>query len=181
MKTIVTLAAAVLMAAPALAQKEIQTESSKLTVKDKQFIELAASQGLAEVKMARLALDKAESAEVRQFAQQMVQDHTKANDKLKSIAERYRMPVPTTMDSEDQKTYEKLAMMSGKDFDKAYAKIQKKGHDKVISEFEKASNELDNPSLREFAHTTLPTIKEHDEHAKTLQTDTKNEKERMPR
>jgi putative membrane protein len=176
MKTIVTLAAALLMAAPALAQKEIQTESSKLTVKDKQFIELAASQGLAEVKMARLALDKAQSNEVRQFAQQMVEDHTRANDKLKSIAQRYSMPVPTTMDSEDQATYEKLAMMTGKEFDKQYAKIQKKGHDRVISEFEKASNDLDNPTLREFAQTTLPTIKMHDEQAKTLKTDTKKEK-----
>ena len=176
MKTIVTLAAALLMAAPAMAQKEIQTESSKLSVKDKQFIELAASQGMAEVKMGRLALDKAQSSEVRQFAQQMVEDHSKANDKLKSIAQRYSMSVPTTMDSEDQKNYEKLAMMSGKDFDKEYAKLQKKGHDKVIREFEKASNELDNPSLREFAQTTLPTIKEHDEHAKMLKTDTKKEK-----
>lgn len=176
MKTIVTLAAALLMAAPALAQKETHTDSGKLSVKDKQFIELAASRGMAEVKMGRLALDKAQSSEVRQFAQQMVEDHTKANDKLKSIAQRYQMTVPTTMDTEDQKNYEKLAMMSGKDFDKEYAKIQKQGHDKVIREFEKASNEVDNPQLREFAQTTLPTIKQHDEHAKTLTTDTKREK-----
>jgi putative membrane protein len=176
MKTIVTLAVALGMAAPALAQKEIQTESPKLSVKDRQFIELAASQGLAEIKMARLALDKAESLEVRQFAQQMIEDHSRANDQLKSIAQRYRMPVPTSLDTQDQATYEKLAMMNGKDFDREYAKIQKKGHDRVISEYEKASNDLDNPTLREFAQTMLPTMKQHDEHAKTLKTDTKREK-----
>jgi predicted outer membrane protein len=130
MRTLVTFAAAVLLAAPALA------ETNTLAVKDRQFIEKAASGGLAEIKMARLALDKAQSNEVRTFAQRMIDDHSKANDRLKEIATKNGMMLPTSLDSEDQKIYEKLALMSGREFDKQYMKVMKKDHDKDVKDFE---------------------------------------------
>jgi putative membrane protein len=165
MRTLVTFAAAVLLAAPALAETIANTNT--LAVKDRQFIEKAASGGLAEIKMARLALDKAQSNDVRTFAQRMIDDHSKANDRLKEIAAKNGMMLPTSLDSEDQKIYEKLALTNGREFDKQYMKIMKKDHDKDVKDFETASLSLENASLREFAETTLPTLKEHQQMVET--------------
>ena len=44
--------------------------------------------GIAEVKLSKLAMDKGESTEVKQFARKMVEDHTKAGMELKQIARR---------------------------------------------------------------------------------------------
>src|SRR5688572_26584998 len=53
---------------------------------DKDFMLSAASGGVAEVEMARIALEKSESRAVKDHAQMMINDHTKANDELRRIA-----------------------------------------------------------------------------------------------
>jgi putative membrane protein len=148
-----------------------------LSVKDRQFIEKVASGNMAEIKLARLALDKSQSPTVRQYAQMIIDDHEKAAKELKTIAREEKFPEPTTMDTEHQKLYDKLATESGKDFDKDYMKLMVKEHDKTIDDFQKASNELTNPELKSFVTKTLPTLKEHKEHAKSDVDTVKKEKE----
>ena len=50
------------------------------------FINQTATEGMAEVEMGKVASDHALSSEVRQFAAQMISDHTKANEELEKIA-----------------------------------------------------------------------------------------------
>src|SRR4051812_20462780 len=50
---------------------------------DHTFVTKAAQGGLAEVKLGQLATQKASSSDVKAFGQQMVDDHSKANDELK--------------------------------------------------------------------------------------------------
>src|SRR5262245_53796686 len=54
---------------------------------DQKFVADAAKDGTAEVELASLAAEKATSSEVKQFAQRMTGDHSKANDELKSLAQ----------------------------------------------------------------------------------------------
>ncbi len=134
---------------------------------DRKFIEEAAAGGMAEVRLGQLAAERASSPEVKQFGQRMVQDHSKANDELKSIADQKNQPLPTEMTSADQKTYQQLAQLSGADFDKQYMKHMVKDHDHDVRAFKKeASASGADPDLQAFAKRTLPVLEEHDHLAK---------------
>jgi len=98
-------------------------------VDDKKFVKEAALGGLTEVELGKVAAEKASSPEVKQFAQKMVDDHTKANEQLKQIASKSNIPIADTLDSKHQSRIDKLSKLSGPDFDKAYVKDQVKDHE----------------------------------------------------
>ena len=149
----------------AVAQKDDQQKDHK---HDMKFAEKAAMSGMAEVKLGQLALEKASSPEVKQFAQKMIDDHGKANDELKSLAQSKQMELPTDL-GKHQKDYDKLAAMSGSDFDRAYVDCMVKDHKEDVSLFEKQANKGEDAELKAFAARTLPTLQMHLQHAQDLQ------------
>src|SRR6185437_3526113 len=92
--------------------------SSSVSSGDHKFMEKAAQGGMAEVKLGQLAVEKAGADQVKQFGQRMVDDHSKANDKLKQIASNKGVALPTEMDKSTQHEYDKLSKLSGADFDR---------------------------------------------------------------
>ena len=138
-----------------------------LSVADRKFVEKVASDNMAEVKMARLALDKSTMPEVKKYAQTIIDDHEKAENELRSIVKPENFPLPNQIETGQQQTMDKLQAMNGKKFDKEYLKEMVKSHDQAIDTFQKASNELTNDQLRNYATRTLPTLKEHREMAKS--------------
>jgi len=131
------------------------------TNNDSDFVRKASAGGLAEVQLGQLAQQKASSLAVREFGKQMVNDHSKANDELKSIASKQGMSVSTSMDSKSQALYDKLSAMNGKEFDSAYISAMVKDHKEDIAEFQKESGNGQNAAIKAFASSTLPTLKEH--------------------
>ncbi len=134
---------------------------STLASADRKFIHNAALGGMAEVELGKLAQQKAASDEVKQFGSRMVQDHSKANDELKQIADAKGAQVPTNLDSKNQKTMQKLQKLDGAAFDRAYMKDMVADHKKDIAEFQKASKSAKDSDLKAFAAKTLPVLKEH--------------------
>lgn len=130
-------------------------------VDDNKFVKDAALGGMAEVELGKLATQKGSSDAVKQFGQKMVDDHTKANDQLKEIASKENISIPDSLDSKHQSRIEKLSKLSGPAFDKAYAKDQVKDHKKDVGEFKSEAENGSNPSIKQFASTTLPTLQEH--------------------
>ena len=137
-----------------------------MTSADTTFAMSAAQGGIAEVKLGQLALDKASNPDVKAFGQKMVDDHTKANDQLKSIAANENMTLPADLNAKDQATYDKLSKLSGADFDKAYMKGMVKDHETDIKEFQKEANKGKDPQMKSFASTTLPILQSHLQMAK---------------
>lgn len=136
---------------------------------DQAFVAKAAQAGMAEVELSQLALQKSKDDQVRSFAQQMVQDHEKANTELKSIAQKHGLQVPPKTDSKHQQALEKLQGVSGAQFDAAYSKSMKMDHDKAVALFTDASKaERLNPDLKTFAAKTLPTLQTHHQLASNL-------------
>ncbi len=80
---------------------------------DAAFAMKAAQGGVAEVKLGRLATEKAADADVKAFGQHMVDDHTKANDDLKNVGQKENMTLPADLDAKDQALYQKLNGESG--------------------------------------------------------------------
>jgi putative membrane protein len=116
------------------------------------------------VKLSELANDRASDPKVKDFAKQMVTDHTQANDELKPIAESNKIPVPTKLTGEHEVAYKHLEKLSGAKFDAAYVQIMVSDHDKTVSAFEEASSKSKDPSLKAFVDKTLPVLRQHKEH-----------------
>lgn len=139
-----------------------QSSSGNLSSADKKFVMEAAQGGMAEVKLGQLATQKASSDQVKQFGQKMIDDHTKANDELKSLAERKGITLPTDMDSKDQSRYDRLNKLSGAEFDRAYMREMERDHGKDVAEFKRESQRGSDPELKDWASKTLSTLQEHD-------------------
>ena len=128
---------------------------------DTMFMRHAAAANLAEIQAGRIALDKTSSAQVKQLAQRIVDDHTKANDQLTSIAQRKQVTLPSAPMPMQKQEADHLKTLSGASFDEAYAKAMVKDHREAIKMFGMESQNGTNPDLKQFAGTTLPALKEH--------------------
>lgn len=136
---------------------------------DQAFMTEAAEDGQFELEVARLAAEKASDPAVKSFAQMLVDDHGAANDKLREIASSHNVALPASLPEDKKKELERLANLSGAEFDREFVKIAGlKDHRHDIDEFEKASTQAQNGDVKNFAQSTLPTLKKHLEAAQKL-------------
>ena len=137
------------------------SRTDALSRDDRKFVEAAAQGGLAEVQHGNLAAQRATNPQVKQFAQRMVQDHSKANDELKTIASARGITPPTTMDRKHHRAMEKLGKLNGAEFDREYMKHMVDDHKKDVSLYEKQAKSGKDGDLKSFAAKTLPILQEH--------------------
>jgi putative membrane protein len=138
------------------------------TVSDSDFAKEAAEGGMAEVKFGQLAQDKGASDAVKEFGKRMVDDHSRANDTLKNIAEKENMKLPLSLSKKDQSTYDKLSKLSGDAFDRAYARDMVKDHENDIASFQQEAANGRDLGIKTFASETLPTLQDHLKLAKEM-------------
>jgi len=136
---------------------------------DAAFAIKAAQGGLAEVKLGRLAAEKASSPDVKAFGQQMIDDHGKANEQLKTVAESEGMTLPTDVNGKQQAMYDRLSKLSGAEFDAAYVKDMVMDHQEDVKEFKKEADSGKDEKIKSFASQTLPVIQGHLEKIKAIQ------------
>lgn len=149
------------------AEKEKSSGSAKSGT-DAAFIKKAANGGMTEVELGKIASDKGQKQDVKDFGQRMVKDHGKANDDLKSVASKMNVEVPDKVNAKHQATIDKFSKMSGESFDAAYVKQMVKDHKTTVADFESAQNEV-NEDLKKFITDTLPVLKEHYEMAQKME------------
>jgi putative membrane protein len=138
------------------------TKMDKAAGADAMFVKEAAKGGMMEVAKGKLAAQHASRDDVKQFAQRMVDDHTKAGDELKSIASGKNITLPPDQPSaQDQAMLDKMGKMDGAAFDRAYIADQVKDHEKTIALFAKEARNGKDAELKAFAEKTLPTLKDH--------------------
>ena len=135
----------------------------------KTFMEKAATGGMMEVQLGQMAQEKASSQEVKDFGQQMVTDHSKANEDLKALAQEKNVTLPDSLMSKQQRNVDKLSKLSGEEFDKEYMKMMVKDHEKDVKTYEKASKNISDPAVQDFASKTLPVLKEHLQEAENIE------------
>lgn len=143
------------------AMPDSNAANSTLSDQDKKFADAAATGGMMEVMLGELASANASNASVKSLGAMMVKDHGKANNELKKWASASGYTLPTTMNAEQQKQYDDLKAKKGAEFDRMYADLMVKDHQKDIAEFKKQAAEGSEASLKSFASTTLPTLEHH--------------------
>lgn len=135
--------------------------SEKLSHADREFIEDAAKGGMFEVQSGQLAQQKASDPAVKEFANKLVQDHSKANDELKQIAQAKGVTLPDKEKWGERREAKKLEKLSGAAFDREFAMRSVTDHRKDIKDFEKAASKVKDPELKAWAEKQLPTLREH--------------------
>ena len=143
-------------------------QSATLSPADSKFVRQAAVGGMAEVELGKLAAEKASTADVKQFGQRMVDDHSKANDELKALASRKSVTLPTAIDAASKATVDKLSKLSGDAFDHAYMRDMVKDHNKDVAEFRHVSTTATDADLKAWAAKTLPTLEDHQASAEAI-------------
>lgn len=137
--------------------------------KDSEFAVDAADGGLYEVQIGTLAVSKATSPDVKQFAQMMVDDHSKANNELKTLAGNKGIALPDVISEKCQKKYYDIDQKNkGEEFDKAYMDQMVKDHKDDIDMFEKEAEKGNDPEIKSWASGKLATLRHHLEEAERI-------------
>lgn len=169
-------ALALLGAAPAaMAQSSkpmtTTTTNGKASKAEQSFIKKAIEGNLAEVKMGELGEQKSSNATVKAFGKMLVTDHGAANEKALAAAQSAGVTPPSSPDSKQKTTYEKMSKLSGEKFDREYAEEMVSDHKKDIDEYTKAAK--GSGPVADYAKATLPTLKEHLQKAQALEKELK--------
>ncbi len=140
---------------------------SALDMGERHFVQDQLKDGAREVELGQLAEKRATSPDVKEFASAMVQDHTRAGNKLKELAKKENVDVDDNKDSRDD--YDRLSKKSGADFDKDYIDLMVKDHKEAVDALQDQANNADHADVKTWAAETLPRVKHHLEIAQQLQ------------
>lgn len=153
-------------AAYAKSPASADTAAAPFKVDTASFEKTVASSNAFEVESSKLAEQKARDEDVKEFAKQMIADHTKAADELKKAAK---------MDGPDAPLAPKHAAMletlkgaSEDDFQPLYIEMQSAAHMEAVSLFATYAKSGDDAAVKAFAVKTLPTLEMHKMHVQKL-------------
>src|SRR6266850_1151561 len=160
-------------AVPAFAQYPPKTQGTQKTMNakgmtDEHFVMDVAHAGMAEVELGKMAVDKASNSQVKQFGQRMVDDHSKAGDELKAIAQQKNITWPTELDAKHKAVRDRLMKLSGEAFDRAYMQEMVAGHQKVVMMLRTEAKNGKDPDIKAWASKTLPTTEDHLKQAREI-------------
>jgi len=141
-------------------QNEEKFDSTSIK-KDTEFVVKAADGGMLEVELGKLAVANASDGEVKKLGQTMIDDHSKANEELKALAQQKNISIPAALSDKSQKIYEDLAKKNGADFDKEYADQMVKDHKKDVDEFKKEAEKGEDNEIRSWASGKVSVLEHH--------------------
>ena len=139
----------------------VKTEPAKPSGDDLTFINDAASDGLAEVELSKIAASKSKNDEIKAFAQKMINDHSKASEDLKKLAAQKQITLPTDLQPQHKELINKLSKLNGAAFDREYVKAMVEAHEKDVMAFNFVSNNAADADIKTFAAKNLPTLITH--------------------
>jgi predicted outer membrane protein len=136
--------------------------AAKLSAADKKGIMDMAIANMAEVETGKLALSKSQNAEVKTFAQQMIDDHGKALAEVQALAQSKGVTLPTELDAKHKAMAAKLEKLSGDAFDKEYMKqAGLNDHKATHAKLKKISKSAKDADVKAAAEKTMPTVEQH--------------------
>jgi putative membrane protein len=128
---------------------------------DSEFMTKAASGGMLEVELGKVVAQRATTPAAKEFAQQMVTDHTKANDELKALAAKKNFKLPASLGEDQKKVYDEVLTEKGAKLDQKYVSEMVDDHEEDVKEFQEANTKSSDPAVKAFAAKTLPVLQMH--------------------
>jgi putative membrane protein len=158
-----------------------------------EWLQDAAEKNAAEVQLGQLAAKRAQNPQVKQYAQTMVEEHTKALDELKQLASTANVQISNAIDDDHRDLHERLAKLSGAEFDREYISAMIDEHDDTLEMLEDKADDANearptgtsgpataddardaerdriNRDLSQWAAKTAPKVQQHLETARQIQ------------
>lgn len=130
-------------------------DRNNVSMGDKDFVKDVSAANMAEIELGRLAAEHGTNAEVKKFGQMMVDDHTKAGDKLSAIASQHSIAMATEIDDKHRDLHDKLSKLQGAEFDREYIDAMVDGHNDVL---DKLGSRVDKKSLEDYKAKTADRV-----------------------
>ncbi len=143
------------------ASRSNQDPTGSAAMMDKAFVHQALQGGMAQIQLGQLALQKSSNPDVKEFAQKMVDDHTKLGDAMKQLAQQMKVKPPNSPSGKDKSTIAKLNALNGDAFDKAYIQDMVKDHKQDEKDFKQEAENASNPALKSLASQGSQMIDQH--------------------
>lgn len=136
---------------------------------DAEFAVAVADDGMLEVQLGQLAATNASSQQVKEFGKMMVDDHSKANNELKALAQQKGITLPTSLSDKSKRKYDELVEKRGREFDEKYMDMMVKAHKEDIEKFKDEAEDGNDPDIKTWAAGKVPVLQRHLEHAQNIQ------------
>jgi putative membrane protein len=159
--TVISLVAVALLALSGPAAAQVQLVSDLVSDADRDFINKAATGGVAEVELGRIATLRAVRPSVRSFGEHMVMDHSRSNAELAALAQSKGLALPTVLEPSQRAMRDRLNGLSGADFDRAYMSEMVRDHTEDVALFERTAEVSADPDIKAWAARSLPMLQDH--------------------
>lgn len=168
--TIITLGLAAAFGLSAQAQSQYQQPGSQGAKPDARFVQQAGEDNIAGMQMGKLAA-QSQNSQIQQLGKEMESTHRQANQQLQSIAQSQGYQLPQSVGAQRRQQLQQLQMLSGAQFDQRFAETALKDHAQAVQLFQKEAQQGQEPQLKQFAQTMLPTVQQHLQSAQTAAQD----------
>ena len=137
------------------------TACATATPSPESFMKEAGESGMAEVKLATIALQRAADPQVKEFALKMTEEHGKANAELAQLAGKKGLTLPSDLNASHRGLESKLGKLSGEAFDKEYMTEMVVDHEKDVKSFQTQAENSTDADVKMFAAKHLPALQQH--------------------
>jgi putative membrane protein len=128
---------------------------------DQQFVSRLATENMLEVRLGQIAVANALSPAVKQFATQMVSDHTAMQKQWMTVAERNDLEFKVEWTDQQKEEARRLTFLKGADFDRAYMGSMVQNHSARVSAFENERRVAHSADVRDLITRDLPALQSH--------------------
>jgi predicted outer membrane protein len=135
---------------------------------EQDWIKHAMSGNQFEVQLGQLVSGKSQDPSVKQLAQRLVQDHQKAADQLKQVAQQMNVPVSDELMPAHRAKLEAFQQKQGQMLDLAFVFCAIGDHTQGTLEYQFVAQNTPSPQLKQYASQTLPHLVDHLQMARRL-------------
>lgn len=135
--------------------------NGQLDRRDASFVRQAIEDNLGEIQLGKLAMQQGQNQQIKELGEHLQKDHMQANQELTQIAQKDGMTVPAELNRKETREADKLQGKTGAEFDKDFAAMVLKDHEKDIDKFQKALQNAQDPALKAWIAQTIPALRHH--------------------
>ena len=135
---------------------------------DSAFLQQAGQACADQIRLGELATQNASNQQVKDFARKAMDENSRINDELKTLAAAKNVSLPAEMGLKDQAGYKTMSSKRGEEFDKIYIASMVKNHQNHVAAFEKEANDGKDPDVKAFAAKALPILRDQLKSAQTI-------------
>ena len=156
------------LGAAAMALQSAEVPPTRTGTQDDVFVQAVAADVLAEIELARLAAQRAARPEVREFAQTLAAEQSRAYDDLKALAAQKKITLPSEPRPEQKAQVAQLEGLESAAFDEAYLTAVAASRTRALALFDKAAGAWGDPDVKAWVGKALPTAKQRLARAREL-------------